>query len=44
MLSRRTLALHVRARLTDDFREDIERTGELIDRDLSHWLRAFPPA
>ncbi|MDQ3611732.1 MAG: sulfotransferase [Actinomycetota bacterium] len=44
MLSRQTLAPDVRARLTVDFREDLERLGELIDRDLGHWLRVSPAA
>lgn len=30
----------LRARLTDQFRPDIERLAALIDRDLTHWLRA----
>jgi hypothetical protein len=29
---------HLRQRLTDQYRDDIISTGELIGRDLSHWL------
>jgi hypothetical protein len=29
---------HIRHRLIDYFRDDVARTGELIGRDLSHWL------
>jgi hypothetical protein len=29
---------HIRRRLIDYFRDDVARTGELIGRDLSHWL------
>jgi hypothetical protein len=29
----------VRAEITARFRDDIRRTGELIGRDLDHWLR-----
>ncbi|MPZ99201.1 MAG: hypothetical protein GEU80_07655 [Dehalococcoidia bacterium] len=37
------LSSELRARLNEFYRPDIERTGELIGRDLSFWLEA-PPA
>lgn len=39
-LEKRPLAAADRAAALDVFREDIERTGTLIGRDLSGWLRA----
>lgn len=44
-LNRRTerrepLSDAMRGRLTDYFRDDVERLGRLLDRDLSHWLEA----
>lgn len=32
------LSLVMRHRLLEEFREDIARTGSLIERDLGHWL------
>jgi hypothetical protein len=29
----------IRARLTEDYREDILKLQDLIGRDLSHWLK-----
>jgi len=34
------LTAEMRTRLTSDFREDILKLQDLIERDLSHWLRA----
>jgi hypothetical protein len=31
----------VRARLRDEFRDDVGRLAELLGRDLSSWLAAF---
>ena len=32
----------IRRRLIGYFRDDVARTGELIGRDLSHWLESSP--
>ncbi|MFB3737376.1 MAG: sulfotransferase [Candidatus Velamenicoccus archaeovorus] len=39
-----TLPSALRAELTARFRDDIERTAQLIGRDLGHWLVPEPPA
>lgn len=36
--SRPPLSDEFRAKLTEEFRSDIEKLGALVDRDLSHWL------
>jgi len=38
LLTRPTMLEETRARLIETFREDILKTSDLIDRDLSHWL------
>jgi hypothetical protein len=39
---RADIAEHVRQRLARLFRADVARLGDLIDRDLSHWLDPVP--
>lgn len=37
-LERPEVSLELKAKLTEEYREEIEKLGELIDRDLSLWL------